>query len=511
MPNTNMRVDNIGLISANQNPSSVAGGLVAYWSVNEGSGSIARDFSGNKHETLLSNITWTIGNTGNGIVCNGSTSVGATNYIFPSTNFSYGCWVKTTSSGTSYQYRPCGNSDNGAGLSGTGIIYASAAANNVYVVFRVGSNEGSHDLSYNVPAANTSDGNWHHVFVTVSSTAGLTLYYDGVFAASNGASTTLTNNYTFNIGRDANSPAASFNGSIDDVRIYNRVLSADEVRILYNSSFNGFHKTVVDWRRRVVVNGGAPPSNNTMNILSNFMYALDFNNLTPKMKAVNCFVPDSLIASITPLIKVIGNDPWTNTNFSAGDLNINGLSGNGSNKFLSTGIIAYQLTSSALPVADSHIALYISTGSIEAKNEWGGTDSPGSTLSFRLYGHYNAPNVTATQNYGDNTGIQFTQSSSIVPYTGYVCANRVSGNRDIYVASSTLPHMSGINSTTLSSTIPTSTTITVFATNEAGSVTNYSSKRYSFMSMGNGLTTNESITLFNLVQALRTSLGGGYV
>jgi len=276
------------------------------------------------------------------------------------------------------------------------------------------------------------------------------------------------------------------------------------------------HTTVQDWSYRVQKNGGALPSGTTQRALSDFMKGADAYNLTSKMKSVVCFVPDNLIAAITPLVKVVGNDPWTNTNFIASDLTIAGLKGNGSDKYLTTNIKANQLSALPLPVADSHVVVYVSVGAIEAKVEWGGTDAPGSTLSFRLYGHYTTPNVTATQNYGDNTGLNYTQPSAVVPYTGYICSNRISssvivGSRDIFLASSTLAHSSSISSATLSTTQPTSTGILVFCGSEGGGASNFSTKRYSFASMGNGLTSIESNNLFNLVQTMRRQLGGGYV
>jgi hypothetical protein len=74
-----------------------------------------------------------------------------------------------------------------------------------------------------------------------------------------------------------------------------------------------------------------------------------------------------------------------------------------------------------------------------------------------------------------------------------------------------LPHNSATSSAAFSTTQPTSTGIIFFGTNENGSLANQSSKRYSFASLGNGLTASESVSLFNLVQTMRQQLGGGYV
>jgi len=73
---------------------------------------------------------------------------------------------------------------------------------------------------------------WHHVAVTVSSTGMVRYYADGSeFAASQGTVGNANNNYPIWIGRADN----LWNGSLDEVRIYNRVLTAEEIQAIYNS------------------------------------------------------------------------------------------------------------------------------------------------------------------------------------------------------------------------------------------------------------------------------------
>jgi hypothetical protein len=81
-----------------------------------------------------------------------------------------------------------------------------------------------------------ADGNWHHVVgVADSSNLILKLYVDGnlVATSSYGGSTQIGNS-ELNIGRNPGATFQVFNGVIDEVRIYNRALSAEEVKILYN-------------------------------------------------------------------------------------------------------------------------------------------------------------------------------------------------------------------------------------------------------------------------------------
>jgi hypothetical protein len=78
------------------------------------------------------------------------------------------------------------------------------------------------------------DGNWHHVVAAISS-AGMVLYVDGALKCSNnhGNPTLYDKGTDFFVGRHGNlSPDWDFDGNIDDVRIYNRALSASEVAAL---------------------------------------------------------------------------------------------------------------------------------------------------------------------------------------------------------------------------------------------------------------------------------------
>ncbi|HEY4188695.1 MAG TPA: LamG-like jellyroll fold domain-containing protein [Polyangia bacterium] len=78
------------------------------------------------------------------------------------------------------------------------------------------------------------DGNWHHLAGVIKGT-GMILYYDGASVATNSDTsaiyyTSLTNG--MNIGRNPTATGYYSNGSIDDVRIYSRALSATEVKSL---------------------------------------------------------------------------------------------------------------------------------------------------------------------------------------------------------------------------------------------------------------------------------------
>jgi hypothetical protein len=90
--------------------------------------------------------------------------------------------------------------------------------------------------------SNGSNGKWHQAVATWNGST-ISLYVDGVSDAtavsfSGSLRTNQTNSLT--IGADdaaigaGSTPLNYFNGTIDDVRIYNRALSATEVANLYH-------------------------------------------------------------------------------------------------------------------------------------------------------------------------------------------------------------------------------------------------------------------------------------
>lgn len=86
-----------------------------------------------------------------------------------------------------------------------------------------------------------NDSKWHHFIATLSGGVGgtITIYIDGAPASvtdmsGGGAFSSISNSLNVTIGKNSvtNNP---YKGLMDDVRIYNRALSATEVQQLYNA------------------------------------------------------------------------------------------------------------------------------------------------------------------------------------------------------------------------------------------------------------------------------------
>jgi len=265
------------------------------------------------------------------------------------------------------------------------------------------------------------------------------------------------------------------------------------------------HATASDWAARVVTNGGAAVSDNTLAAVSNFCGALDAAAIRSLMIAVNVFASDNLIASITPLIKDLGNDPWTNTNFVAADLTIQGLKGNGSNKYLDSGVVANAAFSG---VTEGGLSLYNTFATIPTTQSEmaGGTSTSANILLESRSGANTIFNCFATGN-GQVSG------ATNLPFgLGFTSGNRTTASAaSIYTANSSIAFSEIVTSALTNPQSPQAFSIAVFAANFSNVISRYSGKRLSFAAIHHGLTSAQCENLYNAVQQMRQAFGGGWI
>jgi hypothetical protein len=232
------------------------GGLVVHYDFDEGT-VLAPDVSGNNNNIVYAG---NFGGSGPSISPNaaagaGSVSFDGGSYLTASSNllgtlageFTVSLWLKTSQS--------FGNQGDLA-WQGAGVIAADSpnagakdlipvALTGGQVAFNVG--DGVSDNTLN-SSTTVNDDTWHHVVVTRSlSTGARQIFIDGALDSSDVASTVLLDSpvlLTIGAKSDASNPnpaSPSQNGSngyeglLDDVQIYNRVLSSDEVAFLYQN------------------------------------------------------------------------------------------------------------------------------------------------------------------------------------------------------------------------------------------------------------------------------------
>jgi hypothetical protein len=255
-----------------------------------------------------------------------------------------------------------------------------------------------------------------------------------------------------------------------------------------------------------VTNGGTDPSAATKQALNTFCADLDTNSLTAKMIALNCFVPDNLIAAITPLIKVQGNDPWTNLNFVSGDITTSGLLGNNAFKYLDTGVQPANLN-----YADTGITAYVPGALVDNTSAtWGSVTAlvpddvlqllpllGGTLYAFLPYSAAGASGISVANATG-----------------GYFCLSRTASNLvTFYKANSSIGHTTfGSSAFNVSDHYAgNANPFFVQALNSNGGAVQESGDLVSFLAIHTSLTAGESATFYGLVQALRTALGGGFL
>jgi len=208
---------------------SCSSGLVGWWKLDETSGLTAADSSGNGNDGTLENMAgdeWT-----NGILGGALEFDGDNDYVDCGNNeslqitgreISLASWVKWDSADGYSAIAVKTSSWRWA--DGYGLYAHSDNTVNFYVT-RYSTNRAS--------ATFTADGQWHHVVGTYDG-SNVRIWVDGVEGTPDSYSGSITNaNNSLEIGRGADN-FYNFKGALDDVRIYNRALSAEEIEGLAN-------------------------------------------------------------------------------------------------------------------------------------------------------------------------------------------------------------------------------------------------------------------------------------
>ncbi|MDT8300897.1 MAG: LamG domain-containing protein [Sedimentisphaerales bacterium] len=201
------------------------GRLVAWWKLDDGSGNTAADSSGNnRNGTLIGDVSWVDGITGGALAFDGDgdyVHIGKDSGFDITNQITVSAWIKVGAFDKDWQ-----------------TIVAKGDRS-----WRLQRNQGENTLEFAcsglvVPGSdwgpiygniNVNDGHWHHV-AGVYDQEKIYLYIDGSLDASAPAPGTIrVNESPVYIGENSEMSNRFWNGMIDDVRIYNYALSADEI------------------------------------------------------------------------------------------------------------------------------------------------------------------------------------------------------------------------------------------------------------------------------------------
>jgi hypothetical protein len=205
-------------------------GLVGWWKFDETSGTVAYDSSGNGNDGNLTNgPTWVTG------MINGAISFdGLNDYVnFPVKSYPFGNSASVSFWAFGGSNLPKINSVFTAGNTSTSKLFSLHLTwdTNYKFFFDLG-NTSLQDRIIKIGTSNDFKGSWQFWNVTKDNASGImSLYKNGqVWLAESGknaALATINELDFFRIG-------VAYHGLIDDVRIYDRALSAAEVQALYN-------------------------------------------------------------------------------------------------------------------------------------------------------------------------------------------------------------------------------------------------------------------------------------
>jgi type II secretory pathway pseudopilin PulG len=226
---TSVTVNATGSLSLSQGPApggacyvTTESSLVAYWAMNEGSGTTTSDSSGNGNTGTLSSPapTWVTGHAGNALSFSGSSNYVTANAINPASGITVSAWVYSTNFNQNGMVVEEDPKDTEWELFFSNNLLRWSGGDTTVVTSTIPSNS-----------------NWHFIAATQTGTSAV-LYVDGTAVAS-GTITAIGNSglgtsigrYYYNAGQYG---GYYFTGTIDEVKVYDRPLSATEIGTLYS-------------------------------------------------------------------------------------------------------------------------------------------------------------------------------------------------------------------------------------------------------------------------------------
>lgn len=212
----------------------------------------AEDEVGSMNGVMTSVTTTTDrnGNAGKALKFNGTSSkinLGKSNPLLSSTG-SISVWVKkigNAASNSNMTYDPifiAKNTSTGAFFEGAALGVNRSNGNWLAIT----TNAGTSSTERVVQKSGVTNNAWHHVVMTYNVST-LAFYVDGVSAGSiaKGYTSSFSSSLNAMIGNSDNTGISGyFNGEIDDLVIYNTVLTPNEVSNIFNDVTTSIHKDI---------------------------------------------------------------------------------------------------------------------------------------------------------------------------------------------------------------------------------------------------------------------------
>jgi YD repeat-containing protein len=224
--------------TASATTQAASSGLEAYWKFDENTGTTTADSSGNGNTGTIVSATWTTGEINSALSFNGTSAyVGASGSgslaDLYTTGMTVSAWIKPT--GTSNAGRIVDKDNNGNG----GWLFAMNGSNTV----KFASDQFATTQPTRTSTTTITLNTWQLVTATWDGStngANIHVYINGVLAdgaSVNGSGAAGPDDTTpVTIGNRQVDSARGFIGAIDEVRIYNRILSSTEIAALADTT-----------------------------------------------------------------------------------------------------------------------------------------------------------------------------------------------------------------------------------------------------------------------------------
>jgi hypothetical protein len=193
--------------------------LVGWWKLDDEAGNVALDWSGlGNNGMVVGDPQWIIGQIEGALELDGiddCVDIGNPALLDINDVITVMAWVRMNAAGNGADQSFLTKGNNSYGL-------RHAGSNNIQ--FRL-----TETILVDSPVDDSFNGLWHHVAGTYDGTQ-LQVYIDGTLKNSTVSPGTIPNSvYNVNIGRESVGNRFLYNGAIDDVRVYHRALTQEEI------------------------------------------------------------------------------------------------------------------------------------------------------------------------------------------------------------------------------------------------------------------------------------------
>ncbi len=225
----------------------LANRLGGYWTFDEASGGILHDFSGQGYNGTLLNFpggqgNWTSGQLGGALLLGGPSThqyVSVPNFAMPTTSMTLTAWVWANS--TPRWATVAANWNGGWGA----FNYATFGDTPNMSLYVADANvPGGYNIDYGFSSVSLSLNRWHFLaFVANSQTASVTFMQDGAITGGFGyRGQLIASSSQLNIGDDPSDTEpgqGNWDGKIDDLAIWTRALTPQELASIYSAGLAG--------------------------------------------------------------------------------------------------------------------------------------------------------------------------------------------------------------------------------------------------------------------------------